>query len=116
MISPAAGCVASLSTTWFAQPAVVVDRYWKIFQRSPTAGSLPEPANLTVPLPAVAGWVAMYPGDVEFPGLETIQFKANQVRANNVTMALSGDGSGTITLRNNAGTVNVVLDVNGYYQ
>jgi uncharacterized repeat protein (TIGR03803 family) len=72
--------------------------------------------NVTVVGGSVASWVAVFPGDIAWPGVSTINYKAGQARANNAVIPLASDGSGTIKVRAGGGTVHVVLDVNAYFQ
>jgi hypothetical protein len=49
--------------------------------------------------------------------VSTINFSPGQNRANNAVLRLAVDGTGTIKVKNaSAGTVDFVLDVNGYFQ
>ena len=51
------------------------------------------------------------------PPSTTINFGANQTRANNAIIALSSDGTGRVDVKNDgAGTVHVIVDVNGYFR
>jgi hypothetical protein len=51
------------------------------------------------------------------PTASTISFRSGGTRANNAHLALSSDGTGRVTAKNNAaGALNLVLDVTGYYQ
>ena len=73
--------------------------------------------NVTVTEPAAAGSLTAYPGDVAVPVASTISFRAGQTRANNAFLKLSGNGSGTVGIFNDAaGPVHVIVDVNGYFQ
>jgi hypothetical protein len=70
--------------------------------------------NLTVAQPAAQGYVTLYPGDAAGPPLvSNINFVAGQTRANNAVILLATNG-GTINVKNgSAGSVHLVLDVNG---
>jgi hypothetical protein len=74
--------------------------------------------NLAVTGPVGPGHLTLYPGDaVLAPLASTINFSANQTRANNTLLALASDGSGTIkVLAGTGGTVDFILDVNGFFQ
>ncbi|HXO18411.1 MAG TPA: hypothetical protein VOA87_00650 [Thermoanaerobaculia bacterium] len=75
-------------------------------------------ANVTVVNPTAAGFVTLYPGNYPQPNASVINFKSGQVRANNAILGLASDGSGTVAVRAsvaNAGTVDVVVDLNGYF-
>jgi hypothetical protein len=85
--------------------------------------------NCTIPSGTVALSVnvtvvgATAPGDLTFsPGCQplpvtTINFNAGETRANNAVLSLSSSGvlTGTAQL-SGPGTVNVIIDVNGYFQ
>jgi hypothetical protein len=52
-----------------------------------------------------------------FPGLATVNFTRNQSRANNAVVALASSGSGIFIVWNSSKTsVDVVIDVNGYFE
>ena len=74
--------------------------------------------NLAVTGPVGPGYLTLYPGDaVQVPLASTINFSANQTRANNAVLPLASDGSGTINvLAGTGGTVDFILDVNGYFE
>ncbi len=58
----------------------------------------------------------MYPGTATLPGTSSLSFSAGQTRANNAVLGLATDGSGTFRVFNgSAGTVHVIVDVNGYF-
>ena len=73
--------------------------------------------NVTVTGPAAAGFLTLAPGGQPLPLASTINFAAGDTRANNATLGLARDGSGGIVVLNgSAGTVQLILDVNGYFQ
>jgi hypothetical protein len=74
--------------------------------------------NLAVTAPVGSGHLTLYPGDaVQAPLASAINFSANQTRSNNAMLLLASDGSGTINvLAGTGGTVDFILDVNGYFQ
>jgi murein DD-endopeptidase MepM/ murein hydrolase activator NlpD len=73
--------------------------------------------NLTVVSPAAAGHVTVYPGN-GLPGLASaINFVSGRTIANNAVALLATDGSGTLgVLVGSAGTLHLVVDVNGYFE
>jgi hypothetical protein len=72
-------------------------------------------ANVTIVSPPAQGQLRIYPGNTLPPVASTISFRATQTRANNAMVVLATDGTGTIGVKNDAaGTVDVVVDVNGY--
>ena len=73
--------------------------------------------NVTVVAPAAAGNLRFFPGDGVAPNASTLNFAAGQTRANNAIAMLASSGSGTVALRNSStASVNVVIDVNGYFE
>jgi hypothetical protein len=74
-------------------------------------------ANLAVVSPSAGGSLAVYRGDGAATGTSSISFNAGKDRADNAILQLALDGSGTVKVNNSAaGTVNFILDVNGYFQ
>ncbi len=73
--------------------------------------------NVTVVNAAAAGDVLVYAGDLTDPGApSTVAFQAGRTRAAMTTLRLAADGSGSVKARNrSAGTVDLILDVNGYF-
>ncbi len=74
--------------------------------------------NLTAVGAVANGNLTLFPGDAAGPPIaSSINFKAGVTRANNAVVRLAADGSGTIKVKNaSAGSVDFVLDVNGYFQ
>ncbi len=73
--------------------------------------------NLTVTQPAAQGHLTIYPAGTAQPLISNINFNAGQTRANNAVLTLSSDGTGRVNVYNgSAGTVQVIIDVNGYFQ
>src|SRR5882724_3866536 len=64
-------------------------------------------ANLTVVGPQAAGHLTAYAGDAQLPATSNLNFGAGQVRANYAIVQLADDG---------AGTINLLVDVNGYFE
>jgi hypothetical protein len=71
--------------------------------------------NVTVTGPAAAGALTLFPGSGVAPVTTTISFAAGKTRANNALMALA-DGLLSITDRQEAGSVHVIVDVSGYFR
>ena len=72
--------------------------------------------NLTIVSPTTGGDLRLFPADQPTPLITAINFAANQTRTNNAILGL-GWGTGLVTVQNDAGgTVQLVVDVNGYYQ
>jgi hypothetical protein len=83
----------------------------------PTARAIA--ANVTVVSPTAAGNVALYPGNYPRPPVSTVNFAAGQTRANNAIIALASDSTGTIAARASVGatgSVQLIVDVDGYFQ
>ena len=66
--------------------------------------------------PAATGDLLVYPNGLSSPPTaSTISFRAGRTRANNAFVYLASDGS--FLVKNNAtGSLDLVLDVNGYYK
>jgi hypothetical protein len=73
--------------------------------------------NVTVTAPTAPGFVSLFPGNGLTPQTSNINFFAGQTRANSAVVLLATDGAGTLAVLNGApGTVDFILDVNGYFQ
>lgn len=73
--------------------------------------------NLTVTNASSAGNLTLYAGDGALPNTTAINFNAGRTRANNAVLKLSGDGTAALKIRSNGpGVVDVIVDVNGYFQ
>jgi hypothetical protein len=75
--------------------------------------------NLTAIQAPNSGSITLYLGDISVPGTSTISFSPLTNQANNTVMPLATNGSGTLKAMatiTGGGSVNIVLDVNGYYQ
>jgi len=73
--------------------------------------------NATAVTPAAAGNLRFFPGDGTAPNASTLNFAPGQTRANNALVMLASSGSGAFALRNSAtASVDVVIDVNGYFE
>jgi hypothetical protein len=74
-------------------------------------------ANVTVVAPSGSGDVVVFPAGTGVPGSSTVSFFAGRTRANNVQILLSSDGTGQAAVRNGSnGTLDFLVDVNGYYE
>ncbi len=71
--------------------------------------------NVTVTAPTEAGSLTLLPGTGPAPETTTIHFAAGRTRANNVTMGLA-EGVLSVLDRQTGGTVELILDVAGYYR
>jgi hypothetical protein len=72
--------------------------------------------NITVTQPTASGSLRLYPGDLASPPVfSSINFSAGQTRGNNGMLKLSP--TGTVKVKaDTEGTVQFILDVNGYFQ
>ncbi len=76
-------------------------------------------ANLTVTGAGANGYLRAFAADLAaVPAASNLNFGAGQVRANNAVVAVSQDGNAAIAIQPElaTGTVNVIFDVNGYFQ
>ena len=76
-------------------------------------------ANVTIVTPSSDGFVNLYPGNSALPSTSIVNFRGGQVRANNAVLQLATDGSGTLALQSflmAGGSVDVIIDVDGYFQ
>ena len=73
--------------------------------------------NVTVTNPLGRGYLSLYRGDGSLTGVYSISFSAGQTRANNAMLQLALDGSASFRVDNaSPGTVDFILDVNGYFR
>lgn len=103
----------------FGGPAIAggLTRSWLLINRCgipPTARALS--LNITVTEPTDPGNLRLFPGGTFAPPTSVINYRAGQTRANNGIAALGPDGTIQIRSDQAAGTVHVILDVNGYFQ
>ena len=80
------------------------------------AGAVAVSANATAVKPAATGELVVYPnGMAPAPTSSTLSFRAGVTRANNSLVYLASDGS--FLVRNSSpAALDLVVDVNGYYQ
>ena len=70
--------------------------------------------NVTTADATAKGHMTIFPGTGTAPGTNTVSFNPGQNRANNVLIGLTG---GVLSVTNSStGTINLILDVNGYAQ
>jgi hypothetical protein len=73
--------------------------------------------NLTAIGGSATGDLRFFPGSRPIALTSAINFAAGQVRSNNAVVALSKDGTGTFTVQlDSSGTLDLVVDVNGYFK
>lgn len=81
------------------------------------AGAKAVALNLSVTLPTGSGALRLLPTGIPVPGTTAINFSAGQTRTNNAILGLDANGSLTVHTDLSAGaTVQMILDVNGYFQ
>jgi hypothetical protein len=75
-------------------------------------------ANLTVVGPTASGALHVYPGDLgTAPSATAISFSPGKARANNAIIRLATDGTGTVAvLCESNGVLDLIIDVNGYFE
>jgi hypothetical protein len=62
------------------------------------------------------GSVTLFPGDEGIPSTSTINFGANQTRANGAMLKLDGSGVGYLGAVSSITGVHLVVDVSGYFE
>jgi hypothetical protein len=73
--------------------------------------------NLTVTNAQAAGDLSIYRGDGALSGTSSLTFGTGRARANDATLQLALDGSGTVKIHNTAGgTLDLIVDVSGYFE
>ena len=72
--------------------------------------------NLTVTQPSAAGSLRLYAGGTPLPLASAINYRAGQTRANNEASPLGSSGSLAVHCDQPTGNVQVIIDVNGYFQ
>jgi hypothetical protein len=73
-------------------------------------------ANVTVTGPTGPGHVMVYPAGSSSFGTSTLNFSASQTRANSATLALKNGALDAETVVSGNGSVQMVIDVSGYFQ
>ncbi len=92
-------------------------RTWQIASRLPGAPAnvTAITANVTVVGQTKAGYVSLGPVATATPAFSTINFPTGDVRANGVTVKLSGTGTLSAVYKAPSGTTDLILDVTGYF-
>jgi hypothetical protein len=72
--------------------------------------------NVTVTEPGSGGFVTIYGGGAPFPLASTINYSAGQLRANNAVVSLGPSGDISVACGQPSGTVQLILDVTGFFQ
>lgn len=85
-------------------------------QGLPTSGIVAVTGNLTVVTPSVRGFVFLGPDPTDSPTSSTINFPRGDTRANNVIVPVNqADGTLSAVLMPAGGSVDLVLDITGYF-
>ena len=72
--------------------------------------------NVTVTSPTALGDLKMFSAGTSVPVPTTMNYSAGQTRANNALVSLSGSGAIAVQCDQASGTVQFILDVNGYFE
>ncbi len=72
--------------------------------------------NVTATGPTVPGDLRVFPAGVALPLVSTINYAAAQTRANSAVVALGAGGAISVRCDQAAGTVELIVDVNGYFE
>lgn len=72
--------------------------------------------NLAVTGAPAPGHVTIYPGGETLPLASTINYGAGQTRANNAVVRLGSGGTVTATCAQAGGSINLIIDITGYFQ
>jgi hypothetical protein len=77
-------------------------------------------ANITAVGPTTAGFLTLWPAQTTLPATANISVTAGQVLANNAVLALApgffGNPGAVWIIYGGSGTVDVIIDINGYFQ
>jgi Tol biopolymer transport system component len=75
--------------------------------------------NVTATQPSAAGYLILHAGDIAADSTSTLNFSSGQTRSNSAVIALAYDGTGTLAVTpfvTGGGTVQVIVDVSGYFE
>jgi endoglucanase len=72
--------------------------------------------NVTATAATAVGHLRVYPTGAPLPTASTLNYSANQARANNAIVSLGAGGAATVYCGQMTGSVHVVVDVNGYFR
>jgi glycosyl hydrolase family 44 len=81
---------------------------------SPTAVAVS--LNLTVTSATAGGSLTLFPDGSTLPATNSISFRSGQTRANNTVMSLGATGGVTLHAALPSGSVQVIVDVDGYFE
>lgn len=80
----------------------------------PTAAALS--VNLTVTSPTAPGYLTLYAADGTLPLADAVSFSPGQTRASANIVSLAANATGFKVKNVSAGAVDVIVDVNGYFE
>ncbi len=80
----------------------------------PTAHAIS--VNIAVTQPTGGGNLRLYPGGLPLPVVASINYSAGQTRSNNAIVTLGASGDITVHCAQGSGTVQLIVDTNGYFQ
>lgn len=80
------------------------------------ASALALAVNVSVTQPTAGGNLTLFAPGTANPGTAAINYRAGQTRANNAVIAVDASGAITVHCSQSSGSVQLVLDVNGYFQ
>ncbi|MDQ5873265.1 MAG: hypothetical protein M3547_13780 [Acidobacteriota bacterium] len=71
--------------------------------------------NVTVASPTEPGYLTLYPNGSAVPLASTVNYRTDQVRANNAIIPIGTGGAISVFCAQGSGTADFILDVNGYF-
>jgi ELWxxDGT repeat protein len=71
--------------------------------------------NLTVTGPTKQGQLVLYPNGISLPKTTNLSYSPNQTRANNAILELGPSGDIKVHCAQHSGTVQLIIDINGYF-
>lgn len=72
--------------------------------------------NVAVTQPSSGGNLTLYPGGTSIPLVSAINYAAGQTRANNAIVSLGALGDLSVFCSQGSGTVQVIIDVDGFFR
>ncbi len=72
--------------------------------------------NLSVTNSTASGYLTAYAGGLSLPPTSTINYRSGQTRANNAVLSLGLSGDFVLRTGQSTGTVDVIVDVTGYFR
>jgi len=72
--------------------------------------------NTTITAAGDSGHLRLFPRGARLPVSSTVNYSAGQTRANNAIVTLGDAGGLSVYAGQATGTVDLILDVNGYFQ